>query len=176
MTGALQRSSQSGFGPSPLIRREWAVMVSSAQSKKKSQFFRVWPGQPGAKKVLSAVSQQVFDLGKRGVAGVRSRSNQLGRLHKFIPQHVVHIGFDEDVGKASPRLIRDRLNNRKRTADHFDRVARFRIEKPGLQVHGNHEFGAEFAYGRRGNLLSEEAIHQKMVLVLDRKKESWISA
>ena len=40
MTGALQRSSQSGFGPSPLIRREWAVIVSSALPKKKLRFFR----------------------------------------------------------------------------------------------------------------------------------------
>lgn len=39
MTGALQRSSQSGFGPSPIVRRECGVMVSSELSKKKSQFF-----------------------------------------------------------------------------------------------------------------------------------------
>ena len=39
MTGALQRSPQSGFGPSLIIRRDWAVMVSSELPKKKSQFF-----------------------------------------------------------------------------------------------------------------------------------------
>jgi hypothetical protein len=39
MTGALQRSPQSGFGSSLIIRREWAVMVSSELSKKKSHFF-----------------------------------------------------------------------------------------------------------------------------------------
>src|SRR5579864_3914262 len=167
MTGALQRSPQSGFGPSVIIRREWAVMVSSARQKKKLRSFRGRPGQPSAKKMLAAVSQQVFDLGKRRVTGVGSGRDQLGRLHKLIPQHVVHVGFDEHVGKASPGLIRYRLNNRKRAADHFNRVARFRIKKPWFQVHCNHEFGAEFAHGRRGNLLGEEAIYQEMVLVLD---------
>jgi hypothetical protein len=39
MTGALQRSPQSGFGSSLIIRREWAVMVSSELAKKQSQFF-----------------------------------------------------------------------------------------------------------------------------------------
>ena len=72
-------------------------MVSRARQKKKLRSFRGRPGQPSAKELLAAVSQQVFDLGKRGVAGVRPRSNQLGRLHKFIPQHVVHVRFDEYV-------------------------------------------------------------------------------
>ena len=34
MTGALQRSSQSGFGSSLIVRRECPVMVSSELSKK----------------------------------------------------------------------------------------------------------------------------------------------
>ena len=50
--------------------------------------------------MLAAVSQQVFDLGQRGVAGVRSGSNQLRRLHKLIPQHVMHVGFDQHVGNG----------------------------------------------------------------------------
>jgi len=126
--------------------------------------------------MLAAVSQQVFDLGKRGIAGICSRSDQLGRLHKLIPQHVVHVGFDKHVGKASPGLICHRLNNRKRAADHFNRVARFRIKKPWFQVHCNHEFGTELPHGGRGNLLGEEAIYQEMVLVLDGEKQPWVSA
>src|SRR5579863_8579799 len=111
MTGALQRSSQSGFGPSPLIRREWAVMVSSAVRNKKSQFFRGRAVQSSAKKTLAGMCQQVFDFGKRGIAGICSRSNQLGRLDEFIPQHVMDIRFDQHVGKASPGLIRHGLDN-----------------------------------------------------------------
>jgi hypothetical protein len=57
MTGALQRSSQNGFGPSPLIRRERAVIVSSALPKKKSQFFRGRTGQSSAKKTLAGMGQ-----------------------------------------------------------------------------------------------------------------------
>ena len=48
--------------------------------------------------MLAAVSQQVFDLGKHGVAGVFSRGDQLRRLHEFVPQHVMNVGLDEDVG------------------------------------------------------------------------------
>ena len=78
--------------------------------------------------------------------------------------------------RPAPGLIRGRLNNRKRTADHFDRIARLRIEKPGFEMHGNHKFGAELAHGRRGNLFSQKAIHQEMILVFDRKKQSGIGA
>ena len=98
MTGALQRSSQSGFGPSLLIRREWPVIVSSVLPKKKSQFFRGGAAQSGAKKTLAGTSQQVFNFGKRTVASVRSRRNQLRRLHELIPEHVMDIRFYQHVG------------------------------------------------------------------------------
>src|SRR6202030_4625252 len=40
----------------------------------------------------------------------------------------------------------------------------------------NHKFGAQCAHGRSGDLLGKKAVHQEMILMLDREKQSGVSA
>jgi hypothetical protein len=75
MTGALQRSPQSGFGSSRIVRRGWPVMVSSAGAEKNLEFFGDLAGRTGVKDLLAAARQQVLDFRKYGVTSIRAGGN-----------------------------------------------------------------------------------------------------
>ncbi len=71
------------------------------------------------------------------------------------------VWLEQDVSGGAPGLIGDGLNDGEGAGDYLDGVARRRIEQARLEVDGNYEFGAQFAHGGSGNLLRQEAVHQK---------------
>src|ERR1700735_217212 len=107
-------------------------------------------------------AQQGLDLRHGGASAILSGSDQLWRFNELVPENMMHVGFQEHVGCGTPRLARDPLNDRKRTADDFDGVARLGIQQAGFEMNGDDDFGSQFADGRRRDLFGEKTIHQKM--------------
>src|SRR5271156_4289573 len=100
MIGALQRSSQEEFGSSHPIRRGPRSIVSSAllDSLEDPVVFpsvTVWTARPAM--------QQGLNLRHCRARGLFPCGDQLRRLHKFIPQNVMHVRLDQYIRHAAPR-------------------------------------------------------------------------
>ena len=110
-----------------------------------------WCFAPVRHAPFGLASQRSADTRHRGPSSGFACGDELRSLHEFVPQDVVHIRLDQNVGGRAPGLRGGNLNDREGPADHLDRVARFRLEKARLEVHGNHNVRAHFLNGWRGN-------------------------
>src|ERR1700683_1405116 len=92
----------------------------------------------GAGKMRRIAGQRGPYFPQRRPRGRFSGGHQLRRLHEFVPLDVMNLGLDQNIHVGVPELRCGGLNDRKRTADHLDRILRRRTKQAWLQVYADY--------------------------------------
>src|SRR5215510_12073887 len=102
-------------------------------------------------------------------------SNHVRRLAEIVPNKGLHIRLNDDVRLSAPCEVRMPLNDVERAAENIGERARL-LNISRLQIDRDDDVRAQQEGAFDGNRRSQKTVYERAIFILDRHKQSGISA